>query len=165
MSRSLISRISLRGRVAVVVSACALCVAGAMALVGSANSSAAQSGSTLTRCSDASLNGTYTNSGISWSTGSSPAATAYADFSQFDGHGGSTGTATVVSGGTVVFGPFASDTGSYTINPDCTGTLEVKIGTSTAEFDLYVSPSGSLYTEVQTSPASEFAVTSTRVSP
>lgn len=182
MSRSLISKISFRGRIAVLVSACALAAAGAMALIGSATSNAAPSDG-VSGCSNATLRGAYTNSGISWSgAGSSLAPTSYADFTWFDGNDngpGGTGTgggvATVVAtdssgNSSIPFGDFSSDSATYKINSNCTGTVTTEIGPVTSTSDIFVSPDGSTFTEVQTavngSPAGAgaFAVTNRRVS-
>jgi hypothetical protein len=71
--------------------------------------------------------------------------------------------ATVSINGTILH--FGGGTGSYTVNPDCTGTLTFSMGIS---FDIFVEPRGRQLWMIQTGPAAPptvFQGTATRVFP
>lgn len=155
MSRSRIRRISLRGRIAVMVSAGALATGGAIALIGSATSSAAQSAGTSSTCSNATLNGTYLESSYAWlqlSGPSGPWTPVSTSSTNTYNNGNETGTASFVAGTSI--SSFVPTKGTYRIKPDCTGTLTVTSGTgssaSTSLYDLYVNPAGSSFEQVET---------------
>jgi hypothetical protein len=68
---------------------------------------------------------------------------------RFDGNGSLTvPVATVSINGTIVHPP-PNGTGTYTISPDCSGTLLFSSGQS---FDLYVAPGGREFSMIQTNP-------------
>jgi hypothetical protein len=77
-------------------------------------------------CSNASLNGTYAYTGSG--TIVSPAAIAgpFAEVGMqtFDGQGHTSATATASQGGNIIQ---FTITGTYTVNPDCTGTLTLQV--------------------------------------
>jgi len=77
-------------------------------------------------CSNASLNGTYAYTGSG--TIVTPAALAgpFAEVGTqtFDGQGHTTATATASQGGTILQ---FTITGTYTVNPNCTGTLTLQV--------------------------------------
>ena len=78
-------------------------------------------------CSNATLKGTFAEKDTGFITNPPPAAAslfAGVNLETFDGHGAmtATGFATVDGNG----GP-QTETGTYTVNPDCTGTYEVQI--------------------------------------
>jgi hypothetical protein len=163
MSRSLISRIGPRKGIAILASACALATAGTLAFVGPASAGAATSGTTP-RCSDATLNGTYSFGSNGWSVSPSkriPISTGGID--HFNGAGSGTGVATFVSNG-VLENNNTPVTSTYTINTDCSGTVVFNVGGNLAHFNVYVSPPGQSFILVDTDPGNVLAGTETRVS-
>ena len=81
-------------------------------------------------CTNASLKGTFSHVGTGFITGVGPLAGAGTD--TFDGNGGITGTASLSINGTIVS---LTETGTYKVNPDCTGTYTVSsAGGSTTAF-------------------------------
>ena len=77
-------------------------------------------------CTNASLKGTfgYTNTGSIIAPAPDAGPFAGVGTQTFDGRGGTTATATVSQNGNI----FAvTITGTYSVNPDCTGTLELLI--------------------------------------
>jgi hypothetical protein len=79
-----------------------------------------------TECSDATLNGTfaYTNTGFITAPPDEAGPFAGVGTQTFDGQGATTGTATVSQNGNVVPVTIA---GTYTVNPDCTGTFTLDV--------------------------------------
>lgn len=67
---------------------------------------------------------------------------------EFDGNGNFANTLTVNDNGTVVH---TTDSGTYTINPDCTGTLYTNEGTRTVEILLV--DGGNEFYSIRTDPA------------
>jgi hypothetical protein len=165
MSRSLMSMIGPRKRIAILASACAVATAGALALVGTTSAGAATSavsGATPS-CSDASLNGTYTfgATGFSVSQGvSTPVSTGGID--HFNGAGNGTGLATFDAAG-VVANSDSPVTSTYTVNADCAGKVVFDVAGSLAHFNMYVSPSGDSFILVDTDPGNVLSGTETRV--
>ena len=103
-----------------------LAIAGAMVLVlGIAPAvKAADKG-----CTNASLKGTFSHIGTGF-VKAGPLAGVGTD--TFDGNGGITGTASLSINGTIVS---LTETGTYKVNPDCTGTYTVSsAGGSTTAF-------------------------------
>jgi hypothetical protein len=100
-------------------------------------------------CSLATLHGTYNFATESVSTpGSVPFA--YAGFVTYDGKGGVSEVYTISFNGTV--SRSVSETGRYTVNPDCTGS-EVDSGAGdigTQHYDEFLSPDGSQFAYIQT---------------
>jgi hypothetical protein len=70
---------------------------------------------------------------------------------QFDGQGNVTVPAVTVSRDGVILHPPANGTGTYTVEPNCTGTLVFATGTT---FDLFVAPSRSQLQIIQTNQGS-----------
>jgi hypothetical protein len=165
MSRSVISRIRPRRRIAVLASACVtLAAAGALLLTGTASASPSAATGTTLSCSNATLNGTYTFGYISWTIAngtSSPASEA--GFDTFNGSGTGTGVITAVYDG-VVAGINVPDTSTYAINADCIGTLVFHSGSNVYHFTVYVSPSGNSFSLINTDAGNAVAGTETRVS-
>ena len=86
-----------------------------------------------TACSTSRLRGTYTFK----MEGFNPGTTAFAavGLQTFDGHGGFSTVNTISVGGSI--GAGYSFTGTYTVNPDCSGTMTANFGggvTSTGYF-------------------------------
>ncbi|MGD0607509.1 MAG: hypothetical protein ABSA53_28490 [Streptosporangiaceae bacterium] len=163
MSRSRLSKLSPRGRLAVLGSVAILAAGGALALAGtaSASSTAAPSSSS---CRDATLHGTYSYGYEGWTvakSGNSPTSTA--GFDHFNGAGSSTGVTTFVANG-VVENNNTPDTSTYTLNADCSGTITFDIGGSLAHFNIYVSPSGNSFSVIETDPGTVQSGIETRVS-
>jgi hypothetical protein len=86
-------------------------------------------------CSNVSLRGTFAHIATGFVTAPPAMAGPFAGVGTdtFDGNGGITGAATLsINGNTVSF----TETGTYKVNPDCTGTYTVKSpgGSTTASF-------------------------------
>lgn len=107
-----------------------------IAVVQFGSSAHAQAGSPTT-CSDATVSGPY-----AWyATGSSKSPFAKAGNELFDGHGHSHGFYSISVNGTIT--RHLSFTGSYAINPDCTGTETITDSTgAVTHYDDYYLPSG-----------------------
>ena len=162
MSRSGISKIGPRRRIAVLASACALAGASALVLTGIAGGTAAASGPPSS-CSNATLQGTYTFGYNGWLTqGGTREPFSASGFDYFNGRGASTGVVTSVVDGVVV-NSNAPDKSSYTINPDCTGTIVFSTAGQAAHFNVYVNPSGMSLKLIETDPGATVAVDETRV--
>jgi hypothetical protein len=71
-------------------------------------------------CTNSSLKGTFSHMGTGFITGVGPLAGVGTD--TFDGNGGITGTASLSINGNIVS---VTETGTYKVNPDCTGTYTV----------------------------------------
>ena len=71
-------------------------------------------------CTNASLKGTFSHIGTGFITAVGPFAGVGTDI--FDGNGGITGTASLSMNGNIVSG---TETGTYKVNPDCTGTYTI----------------------------------------
>ena len=100
------------------------------------------------RCSEATLRGTYlfayegtTVSG----KGRGPFAVGGQDV--FDGHGNVRGVITSSTNGKVT--SFTHSTGKYTVNQDCTGSVNFSSGTAG---DLFIAPDGNQFVFVHTNP-------------
>jgi hypothetical protein len=151
-------------RIAVLASACGLATVGALALIGTARADGAE---TPLSCSKATLKGTYAFTVISWSIPADGPATpvARAGFDTFDGDGTGTGVLTINNNGVVV-ADHETETATYSINTDCTGTVvfsHAAIPGSFVHFNIYVSPSGNQFRVVATDPGNVDALTETRV--
>ena len=150
-------------RIVVLASACGLATVGALALIGTARADGAQA---PLSCSNATLKGTYSYGDIAWSISERGRATpvAEAGFTTYDGDGTATGVVTINSNGVVVANN-ETNTATYSINTDCTGTVVfTNADGSTLHFNIYLSPSGNQYHLIRTDPGSvDAAPTSTRV--
>jgi len=71
-------------------------------------------------CSNATLKGTFAHKGTGFITGPGGGPLAHVGTITFDGHGGLTGAGILSLNGNIV--P-ETDTGTYIVNPDCTGTF------------------------------------------
>jgi len=102
------------------------------------------------QCSTATLSGAYlfTSNGFSVS-GSSETPFAFAGIDRLDGAGTDNSIVSANVGGVITHQ--GTDTGTYTVSADCTGTLA--FGPSEF-FDLYVSPDGSSFVDTETDPGS-----------
>lgn len=109
------------------------------------------------RCSQATLNGVYlfAQAGIQIDTNGKQTPTALAGSDRFKGDGTVSGIETLVTGSIVQQNvPYA---GSYTVNPDCTGTYTTTTtdGTNlTINLDLFIAPSGDEFTYIVTDKGS-----------
>jgi hypothetical protein len=83
-------------------------------------------------CSAASLTGHYTY----WLQGADESGNAYAEVGQetYDGAGNVTSQLSVAGSGAI-----EEDTGTYTVNADCSGTVSYASG---ASYNIFVAPSG-----------------------
>jgi len=159
MSRLLLRKAWLHRRVvAAGASACALAAAGALVVTSPAQATGRPAPAGRSSCSAATLKGTYlfAGSGLTVSGGKT-IPSAFAGSEHFNGAGQVAGSSTFSSNGTIV--PRSTFTGTYTVSAGCTGTLT--IGT-TLHFDLYLAPSGVMFTYLQTDPGSVSATTENR---
>jgi hypothetical protein len=105
-------------------------------------------------CSNATLQGLFVFSASGFNLPASGALVpkAIVEFIRFDGHGGLTvPAATANIGGTISRSP-PGGLGSYSVMPDCTGTLA--FGPPGPTFDIFVSPRGDELVMQQTSQPS-----------
>lgn len=102
-------------------------------------------------CNVATLKGTYqfASSGF-MGEGSTMVPFTVAGFDVLDGHGNLTSNSTAVVNGTVIFQNAIVPNGSYTIQQDCTGTLN--LGASGIVLDFFVAADGERFDYVQTAP-------------
>ena len=125
-----------------------------LTLAGAGSALAADAGAAA--CSEATLRGTYLFAHEGFTVGQGPFAIAGQDV--FDGQGNQRGVITVSANGTIT--RFIHDTGKYTVNPDCTGSVSFSGGTTG---DLFVAPDGSQLVFVQTNPGNVRAGSEQRV--
>jgi hypothetical protein len=112
-------------------------------------------------CTLATLKGTYLyeNGGVEIG-GSTPGPLSGAGAETYNGKGGITFIGSGSSNGTAFH--FQTGTGTYTVNPDCTGT---EVDTNpTAHYDTFIDPTGNQYTWVETDPGIVAQGTEYRVS-
>ena len=112
-------------------------------------------------CTLATLHGTYLyeNGGVEIG-GSTPGPLSGAGAETYDGKGGITFIGSGSSNGTAF--RFQTGTGTYTVNPDCTGA---EVDTNpTANFDKFIDPTGNSFTWVETDPGIVAQGTEIRVS-
>jgi|SRR6516225_1973771 hypothetical protein len=105
---------------------------------------------------NATLHGTYVVSGSGTATGVGPAA-GVGELT-LDGHGNSTATFIASFNGTIKTIPL---TGTYTVNPDCTGT-HVEEG---SHYFFVVTPDGNKTSWLETDPGVVFSGTTYRLHP
>lgn len=159
-------RVPVRLSPRIAITAAVIVIAGTAAAAGLAASAgaapaASQAGSVT--CTTGTLHGTYlfTASGFLVSGGTS-APFAFSGHERYDGAGGVRGVLTSSDNGTIARG--TAFTGTYTVAPDCTGALTVTLGSISAHYDLYISPSGNDFTYTQTDPGVVLGATETRAS-
>ena len=101
-------------------------------------------------CSVGTLRGSYLFAASGYNiVGGVAQPKAVVEVIRFDGNGSLTVPAATVSiNGTIVHPP-PNGTGTYTIAPDCTGTLLFSSGQA---FDLFVAPGAREFTMIQTNP-------------
>jgi hypothetical protein len=103
-------------------------------------------------CSNTSLQGTfaYTSSGYITSPPSLAGPVAEVGTQTFDGRGNTTATATISTNGTIT--PLTI-TGTYTVNPDCTGTFTLQVSPFGITVDVFVvlDNSGTEFQAIETS--------------
>lgn len=139
-------------------------IAAAMTLGISKN---AQAGAPANSCGAHTLRGSYVFNAHGWNiVGGVPVPKAIVEGIDFNGDGTLVSPfATVSINGTILH--FSGGSGSYTVNPDCTGTLTFP---GVASFDIFVQPGdGKQVWMIQTGPAVPgppvFEGTATKVSP
>lgn len=104
-------------------------------------------------CSNATLNGTFAFTSTGFITAPPPLAGPFAivGAQTFDGHGALTATATVSQNGNIIPVTVA---GTYTVNPNCTGTFTVQISPVNITTHLFfvIDDSGKEFQVIQTDP-------------
>jgi len=137
-----------------------------VAQVASVTSSALGAGpGSETECSLASLNGTYIMQaqGIALG-GAAPGPFGYASVSTYDGKGSTHATYSGSWNGVIRRNQVL--TGTYTVNTDCTGTKTVDLGGgAVSHYDIFLSPSGNMYSLAQTDPGVVVTAIFYRVTP
>jgi hypothetical protein len=104
------------------------------------------------------LNGTLRGAYVSHGTGSvNGTPIAILGITTYNGQGGLEISATVNFNGTVLKPP--PGTGTYTVNPDCTGSQTV----GSSHYDFVVTPDGSKVTYISTDPGGMITVVSERL--
>ena len=99
------------------------------------------------RRTNASLKGTFSHMGTGFITGVGPLAGVGTD--TFDGNGGITGTASLSMNGTIAS---VTETGTYKVNPDCTGTYTVSSGGGSTTAFFVIADGGNEVKAVCTDP-------------
>jgi hypothetical protein len=131
MQRRSVSRISMVG-----IMLCGFAATGASAMAQSATSESHER-----RCSNRTLSGEYgcSTQGVLLNIPGLPPAATFVGVttSTFDGEGNLTGTEHVVVNGSPFNAGFTTNTGTYSVNPDCTGTAMVKTPNSPVPLNLF----------------------------
>jgi hypothetical protein len=131
MQRRSVSRISMLG-----IMLCGFAATGASAMAQSATSESHER-----RCSNRTLSGEYgcSTQGVLLNIPGLPPAATFVGVttSTFDGEGNLTGTEHVVVNGSPFNDGFTTNTGTYSVNPDCTGTAMVKTPNSPVPLNLF----------------------------
>ena len=101
-------------------------------------------------CSVATLRGSYLFAASGYNiVGGTAQPKAVVEVIRFDGNGSLTVPAVTVSVNGAIVHPPPNGTGTYTVAPDCSGTLLFATGTA---FDLFVAPGAREFTMIQTNP-------------
>jgi hypothetical protein len=103
-------------------------------------------------CSNATLKGTFAHTSTGFITAPAALAGPLAHVARdtFDGHGAFTATGIVSQNGNIV--P-VTETGTYTVNPDCTGTYTSQLSTGiTAHVFFVIDDSGNEFHIIETDP-------------
>jgi hypothetical protein len=131
MQRRSVSTISMVG-----IMLCGFAASGASAMAQSATSESHER-----RCSNRTLSGEYgcSTQGVLLNIPGLPPAATFVGVttSTFDGEGNLTGTEHVVVNGSPFNAGFTTNTGTYSVNPDCTGTAMVKTPNSPVPLNLF----------------------------
>jgi len=117
-------------------------------------------------CSNASLQGTYAYTSTGFITAPPAMAGPFAETGAqtFDGKGATTATAALSQNGLIV--P-VTIIGTYTINPDCTGTLTLQVspGNITVHIFLVINDSGNGFQAIETDPGFVITLSGRRLYP
>jgi len=125
-----------------------LILAGAMVLIGIA--AVARADDDERTCSVATLRGSYLFAASGYNiVGGVAQPKAVVEVIRFDGNGSLTVPAVTVSVNGAIVHPPPNGTGTYTVAPDCSGTLLFATGTA---FDLFLAPGAREFTMIQTNP-------------
>jgi hypothetical protein len=101
-------------------------------------------------CSVAALRGSYLFAASGYNiVGGVAQPKAVVEVIRFDGNGSLTVPAVTVSVNGAIVHPPPNGTGTYTVAPDCSGTLLFAMGTA---FDLFLAPGAREFTMIQTNP-------------
>ncbi len=108
-------------------------------------------------CSNATLTGTFGITATGSIVAPPPIAGPFANVGTqtFDGKGGTTGTATVSQNGNILK---VTITGTYTVNPDCTGSITLNLSSQNPPLSLtthaffVIDDSGAEFRAIQTDP-------------
>lgn len=115
-------------------------------------------------CSNSTLSGTYTFASDGWIvSGGGTTPFALAGTETYDGAGNIAGVVTASLNGSVTSA--AANTGTYSINSNCTGTAAFTNSGVTTHFDIYVHPMGRFFQFVETDTGQVTSATETRISP
>jgi hypothetical protein len=106
---------------------------------------------------NATLRGTYLSHGTGTIAGGPISAVGTATY---DGNGNTSNTFTASVNGTIL--KSVTVTGTYTVNPDCTGSLEAQNG---AHYDFVVNPDGKTVFWIETDPGTVFSGDQVRFKP
>ena len=102
-------------------------------------------------CSNAALKGTFSYTSTGFITAPPALAGPFAEvgMQSFDGKGGTTATATLSQNGNILQ---VTITGTYTVNPDCTGTLTLQVSPLgiTVHVFLAIDNSGTQFQAIET---------------
>lgn len=102
-------------------------------------------------CSLATLKGRYQFASAGYQIENGAAVPiAVAGFDIYDGRGNVVSNSTLIVGGSVIFENLVVPNGTYTVNKDCTGTLN--LGANGVVLSIFVSPNGESFDYVQTAP-------------
>jgi hypothetical protein len=85
-----------------------------------------------------------------------------AGFDRFNGSGNGTSVVTINKGDVVTTN--ASETSTYTINADCTGSVVFTEGTHSFHFEVFLDPAGAVVSFIATDPGTVETFAATRVS-
>jgi hypothetical protein len=136
-------------------------VIGVMVVGGAALLGAGRAESAGQRCSEHTLRGAYVFAATGHNiVGGVPVPKAIVEQIEFDGRGTLLVPGVTVSVSGVILQPPPGD-GSYTLEDDCSGTVDFTGGPS---FAIYLSPNGDTGWMIQTNPNTVFQGTVTRVS-
>jgi hypothetical protein len=103
-------------------------------------------------CSVATLKGRYRFASAGYQVVKGAAVPlAVAGFDIYDGRGNLVSNSTLIVGGGVISENLVVPTGTYTVNEDCTGTLNV--GANGVVLSIFVAPNGEAFDYVQTAPS------------